>query len=280
MALPDLTGRLLGPVGIQASPDTVEAFIAATGDDRDRWRAHVPPSFAARALFAVAPHFLEDAEVAPFTRSLIHTEQAFAWHRPLAMGEDLEVTGRVTGVRARGRLNLVGFAVAASGPGGPWMDGDSSFLMSAEAPPPGAEVAEPARDEKGVDDRPSPEILPGIGAPLPACRRSASRTDLEAYAVAGGDLNPIHLDHAAALAAGLPGIVVHGLLMASWLIQAASRHVTGPHPLSGIRLRFRRPLHPGSEAAVTGTVTAGGILELALSSGGEMLVSAVARVTR
>ncbi|WP_100447976.1 MaoC/PaaZ C-terminal domain-containing protein [Glycomyces xiaoerkulensis] len=38
-----------------------------------------------------------------------------------------------------------------------------------------------------------------------------TRDDLAAYAEASGDRNPIHLDEAAAEAAGLPGVIAHGM---------------------------------------------------------------------
>jgi acyl dehydratase len=112
---------------------------------------------------------------------------------------------------------------------------------------------------------------------------SASRADLVAYAAASGDLNPIHWDHGAARAAGLPGVIVHGLLMAAWVAGAAARHSEAPDPLRGMRLRFRRPLRPGVPAQVEGRVAgrddAGADLALAVTAGGDALVTASARVT-
>ena len=93
------------------------------------------------------------------------------------------------------------------------------------------------------------------------------------YAAATGDANPIHLDHQAARAAGLPGVVAHGLLLAAWFFQAAARFRGGPHPLQSARVRFRRPLRPGVAALVTGRVAAvgaaGADLDLALGRPGE-----------
>lgn len=40
---------------------------------------------------------------------------------------------------------------------------------------------------------------------------TVERADLVAYAEASGDHNPIHLDDAAAEAAGLPGVIAHGM---------------------------------------------------------------------
>jgi acyl dehydratase len=279
MAVADASGRTYGPVAVPVTPERAAAFVAATGDDPRRWSEHAPPSFAAAALFGVAPSFLEDPDVAPDARSVIHTEQVFRWRRALGAGETLSVLGRVTGVRARRHLNLVSFDLAAAGEDGEWMDGSASFLMSPEAAAAGEEEPEPAHDDRAASPPAREAPLPAPGEPLPELPRSASRADLVRYAAASGDWNPIHWDHGAAVAAGLPGVVVHGLLMASWMVQAAARHAPGPHPVSEIRLRFRKPLRPAVPAIVGGTAGEERSLSLELASGEELLVSALARVT-
>jgi acyl dehydratase len=275
MTLAEAAGRRYGPVAVPVAAASVASFVAATGDDRRRWSDHAPPSYAAAALFAVAPAFLSDGDVAPETRSLIHTEQSYTWHGPLAVGETIEAEGRVIEVRARGPLNLVTFGVSA----GSWLEATSTFLMSAEAAAAAGEEPEPLQDARGADEPPAPLPFPAAGAGIPPMARSASRADLVRYAGASGDWNPLHWDHQAAVAAGLPGVVVHGLLMASWLIQAAARHSAGPFPLAEMRLRFRRPLRPAVQALVTGSATDGAGLALSVAADGVTLVSATARVT-
>jgi acyl dehydratase len=108
--------------------------------------------------------------------------------------------------------------------------------------------------------------------------------DLVRYAAVTRDWNPIHWDHPSARSAGLPGTIVHGLLMAGWLGRAAGRYAADPHALTSMTIRFRKPLRPGEAATVTGNVAAvaadGADLELILESGGDRLVTGRARVTR
>jgi acyl dehydratase len=282
MSLDDLMGRHYGPSRFDAGPTPVAAFIDATGDDPDRWRDHAPPGLAAAALFTVAPAFLTDADVAPFTRSVVHTEQEFTWYRGLPVGEQLTVTGSVTGVRSRGSLHVVTFTAAAAG-ADPWLDSTSTFLLSAEAAAATEEEPEPAHDARGPVDPAVPSPLPAGGGPLPEMRRSASRADLVRYAGVTGDWNPIHWDHHAARGAGLPGIVVHGLLTASWLAQAAGRHARGPVPLRSMRVRFRAPLRPAAPAAISGRSAApdpdGTELSLEMHADGRRVAIATVRVT-
>jgi len=253
MTLPGVAGRHYGPFPADTCGTSVARFVSAVGDEPGRWHSHVPPAYAAAMLFAAAPAFLED--VAGATRSLLHTDQVFAWSRSLPFGEPVEVTGTIAGVRSRGSTHLVTFDVAAAGRDGPWLEASSTFLMSPEPAAAAAEEPEPPIEQRGPVDVPAPAPLPEPGSELPPLQVSASRSDLVRYAAASGDLNPIHWDHGAALAAGLPGVVVHGLLMAGWLAVAAGRHAPGPDPLREMRIRFRRPLRPAAPALVTGRVT-------------------------
>jgi acyl dehydratase len=282
--LDDLVGEEYGPVPIEPTPDRVAEFVVATGDDPDRWASVVPPSFANAALFAVAPRFLEDPRVVPFTRSLIHSEQRFEWARPAAVGETIDVVGRVGAVRQRAGLNLVSFEVSASLDRGPWLSGSAQFLLSTEPAAAAAEEKEPGASERPAHDLPGvPLPLPEMGEALEPMRVGASRLDLVRYAAASRDWNPIHWDHWSAVAIGLPGTIVHGLLMTAWMAQLAARYSTADLPLESLAVRFRKPLRPAVPASVSGTVAAradtGTDLDLVLEADGERLITGTARVT-
>jgi acyl dehydratase len=283
MTLREVAGRRYGPFWVDTCEASIARFVVATGDDAPRWVGSVPPAYAAAALFAVAPAFLTDPQVAAATRSLIHTDQVFTWQRAVPAGEPVDIAGTVTAVRERGAVHLVTFAISASGSDGPWLEASSTFLMSPDPAGEAGEEPEPPLELRGPMDAPDPAPLPEQGSELPPLQVSASRTDLVRYAAASGDLNPIHWDHAAARAAGLPGVVVHGLLMAAWLAAAAGRHAPGVDPLRSMRVRFRRPLRPAVAARITGRVTgrdeSGADLSLALVADGETAVTATARVT-
>jgi acyl dehydratase len=279
--LDDLVGTTFGPFPVAVAGERVADFASATGDDPLRWTETAPPMFANVALFSAAPAFLTAEAVVPFTKALIHSEQSFAWARPLAVGETLLVSGTVEGVRARGALNLVSFSLAAAADAGPWLEGSSAFLMSEVAATASEETVEPGFAERPeVDVAWDPLALPDPGESIATVRCGASRADLESYAAASGDRNPIHLDHDAARDAGLQGIIVHGLLMAAWLGRVAGRYGS---PTS-MRFRFRNPLRPAVAALITGSVReadAGAAeLDLALATGDERLATARASVTR
>lgn len=68
------------------------------------------------------------------------------------------------------------------------------------------------------------------------------------YAEASGDDHDIHLDEAAARAAGLPGIIVHGLCLMAFAGRAVleSRGEADPAAVRRLAVRFSRPLAPGT----------------------------------
>ncbi len=280
--LDELTGRRFGPFTLEVTADRVHAFVAAIGDDPQRWSDFAPPVFANAALFTAAPVFLEDPIVVPFTRSLIHSEQRYAWSRPLAVGEMLEVSGTVKSVRVRGPLHFVEFDIDAESKSGPWMTGSSVFLMATEAAASGAEEAEPPAALRPPFGTTAMSAMPKAGEVLPPFPCGASRADLVRYAAATRDWNPIHWDHESARNAGLSGTIVHGLLMTSWMANAVGRHVPGVDPFRELRVRFRNPLRPGVAAELTGSVVddaEGTAIDVALAAGEERLVTGRIRVT-
>jgi hypothetical protein len=69
----------------------------------------------------------------------------------------------------------------------------------------------------------------------------------ERYAEASGDHNAFHLDDEAARAAGLPGIIVHGLCLMAFAGRAVleSRGIKDPVAVRRLAVRFSRPMRPG-----------------------------------
>lgn len=222
--------------------EKVAEFVAATGDDPDRWQSAAPPGFAAALLFAVAPDLLADRRL---EGAVVHGDQTFTWHGPLAVETDLEVFGTVERVRSRGGVAFVTFGLEGRSDGTSIVEGRSTFLVGGDGP--------------GLDEvAPIPPDLraatASVGSELPS-PRSASRADLVRYAAATRDWNPIHWDHVAAIEAGLGGVVVHGLLQSAWLTQVAATTGSGDDPLASARFRYTAPLRPGQAARIEGDLT-------------------------
>lgn len=237
--LEGLEGHSFPARSLRVCVEKVAEFVAVTGDDPDRWRSAAPPGFAAALLFAVAPDLLSDARV---EGAVVHGDQTFVWHGPLEVESDLSVIGTVERVRARGGVAFVNFGLEAHSNDNLVVEGRSTFLVG--GPGPGLAEIEPIP----VDAR-GPTA--SVGSELPSFR-SASRSDLVRYAAATRDWNPIHWDHSAAVAAGLGGVVVHGLLQSAWLTQVAATAGRGHQPLASARFRYTAPLRPGEAARIEG----------------------------
>ena len=109
--------------------------------------------------------------------------------------------------------------------------------------------------------------------------------DMRPFAVVSGDHNPIHTDRTAALLAGLDGPIVHGM----WLSAAAQHAVTAtdgkPGParrLIGWTARFLGMVTPGEDIDIrvdrVGIDLGAEVLEVTARAGGEMVMSATARL--
>ncbi len=86
-----------------------------------------------------------------------------------------------------------------------------------------------------------------------------SQPQLNAYAKASGDMNPIHLDETVAKAMGLPGVIAHGMLSAGFLGERARRAVRESKTFSSFKLsrfqsRFKAMVLLGDVIAIGGTV--------------------------
>lgn len=228
MDLRDLEGSTYGPVPWRVAVDAVSDFVEVTGDDQTRWAEQAPPGFAAAALFAVAPDLLAEL----YRHSVIHGEQSFTWGGALTVGELMDVSGTVTRVRERGGVHFITFEMEAND----MLRGKSLFLASGESIPGG-------QTEYERDEPPH-----GYRGEVSERQVSASRADLVRYASATRDWNPVHWDHEAGVAAGFPGVVVHGLLQAAWALRAFGEETDTA--VTSARFRFRNPLLPGRPVSI------------------------------
>jgi acyl dehydratase len=89
---------------------------------------------------------------------------------------------------------------------------------------------------------------------LPELTRVVTREDVRAYAVVGGDANPLHQDDEVARAAGFPGIVAHGMFTMGHLAACVSRWAGGPERIRRLSAQFRAPVYMGEEIVAGGRV--------------------------
>jgi acyl dehydratase len=93
-----------------------------------------------------------------------------------------------------------------------------------------------------------------VGDVMTPLSRRVTQDQINAYAEASGDHNPIHVNEEFARMVGLPGTIAHGMLDLGILTDAVARWAGGSDRLAAIGCRFSKPLLPGDTITCTGTV--------------------------
>ena len=93
------------------------------------------------------------------------------------------------------------------------------------------------------------------GDSLPQVVKHITQRDINLYAEASGDFNPIHIDQSFAAQTPLGGTIAHGMLILAYVSEMMTT-AFGRHWLSGGKLsvRFKAPARPGDTVTVTGRV--------------------------
>jgi acyl dehydratase len=98
--------------------------------------------------------------------------------------------------------------------------------------------------------------MPDVGEQLPARRYQLTRADLVRYAGASGDTNPIHWSDRVAGAAGLPGVIAHGMLTMALAGRLLTEWTGDTGAIIEYGVRFARPVVvPDDDTGVTLTVS-------------------------
>ncbi len=106
------------------------------------------------------------------------------------------------------------------------------------------------------------------GDSLPAVVKEVTQEDINGYAEASGDFNPIHIDEAFAAQTPLKGTIAHGMLILAYLSEMMTG-AFGDHWLEGgnLSIRFKAAARPGD------TITASGKIDSIESKDGASRVS-------
>ena len=85
--------------------------------------------------------------------------------------------------------------------------------------------------------------------------KTLTEADIDAFAEASGDRNPIHLDRESAQTQGFEDRIAHGMLLASWISAMLANRLPGPGTVYLKQsLEFRKPALPGDRLTVSLTV--------------------------
>jgi len=93
-----------------------------------------------------------------------------------------------------------------------------------------------------------------VGDELPALQQDIDLATLVRYAGASGDFNPIHFDETYARAAGLDGVIGHGMLALGLVSRAVTDWIGDSGLLRSLSARFVSSYRLGDRLTVTGEV--------------------------
>lgn len=224
---------------------TAERTIAYARATNDPLAAHLdgelaPPVFAvvpAWEAFMTALVGVVPAELLPL---FLHGEQDIRIHRPIVPGETLHSSADVIGMHPKGTGTTVVIRSRTTAETGEPVNEQHlvAFVRTMRGSPDGVAAPDHTFAEELRDVSPTAEVTAAIDA-----------DQTYRYAQASGDHNPIHVDEDTALAAGMPGIIVHGLCTMAFTSWALIQRAAGgdPRKLRRLAVRFSQPLRPGDE---------------------------------
>jgi acyl dehydratase len=116
-------------------------------------------------------------------------------------------------------------------------------------------------------------------------KKRVDRVSIARYAAASGDFNPLHLDDDHARRHGMPSVIAHGLLTFGWVGHFLTDYCDGdPGRIRSMRVRFLKPVLPGDQIEVRGTITDEAAdtttLEIHVARDDELVASGSALVSR
>jgi len=238
----DLAGKTYEPLTEEVSAESIAAYAAASRIDNpkhtvgpDQVPSVIFPVVTGLALMAVVTTDPELNVENPLM--IVHGEQEIVHHRPMRPGETLVFTPTLESVEDKGRGATYVAKVGATTPSGELVNDQYAtiFVRGAGSGEERASAAKQAPPVKG-------EMV----------ARFTSRVDEgmpKEYAVASGDLNPIHTDPNVAMAVGLPGVINHGLGTLSIVSGGLVDELADGDParIGRIQVRFTDMVIPGSD---------------------------------
>jgi len=92
------------------------------------------------------------------------------------------------------------------------------------------------------------------GQQLPALTKLVTVEQIQQYANASGDRNPIHVDETFARSAGLPGVIAHGMLTMAFASQLVTDWLGDRSLVKRLQGRFAGMVVPGDQLTCSGIV--------------------------
>lgn len=197
----------------------------------------------------------------------IHSRQELETHRGVRLGETIQCTGYLGEPTHRSGMRILTAGYTLTGSNGQQVQRGKSTVLaptpdSAGPGPPGS--PDSAQGQRGYREGASDPIGTTTSKAdndrrsdgLPVVSKTITQEQLEAYAAASGDDNPLHLDAEFAATTQFGGIIAHGMLT----LAAISEMMTASFgsawlETGGLNVRFRGAAYVGDRLESWGRVS-------------------------
>jgi acyl dehydratase len=219
----DLTGLERGRAGVTIEREHVDRYAEVCGFPV---KDTVPLPYPHLLAFELQMGIMTDPGFPAPAIGTVHLENSITQHRPLGVGETVDVAASVGPARAHPKGTVFDFLTVVTAGGETVWEETSSYLRRGHG------------DDSASSGRSFPHAEPhGIVWRLPA---DLGRT----YAAVSGDRNPIHLYALTAKALGFPRQIAHGMWTMARCVAALENRIPDA---ATVDVAFKRPvLLPGS----------------------------------
>ena len=222
----DFTGLAYRREQVVAERARVDAYAAVCGFPR---KDVVPLTYPHMLAFPLHMAIMSDPAFPYPAIGMVHVENTITAHRPVLVGEALDVTTKVGAPRPHAKGVLLDFVTTVTADGGTVWESTSTYL----------------RRGRTIEGEPAPGLAivdaptGGVEWRLPA---NLGRT----YAAVSGDANPIHLYPLTAKALGFPRQIAHGMWTKARSVAAIENRL--PDAVT-VEVAFKKPVFlPGTVA--------------------------------
>ncbi len=221
----EFTGLERSRTGVTIERDHVDRYAAVCGFPT---KDAVPLPYPHLLAFELQMGIMTDPGFPAPAIGTVHLENSITQHRPVAVGETVDVAASVGPSRPHPKGTIYDFVTVVTVGGETVWEETSSYLRRGKG------------DESASPGRSLPDAVPGpLVWRLPA---DLGRT----YAAVSGDHNPIHLYAITAKALGFPRQIAHGMWTMARCVAALENRIA---EAATVEVAFKRPvLLPGSVA--------------------------------
>ncbi len=247
------TERNLNLGSFDTAQDLVDEYLRSVGDALPIYKETgiVPPLYlAASALGSL----LRKLALPP---GAIHSLQEVATKTPVAIGREIKVSAILEKPRRRAGLEFITAVCTVESGGTAALTSKSTVLLTSGGPPSGPSNGVPP-ERTSPDGTPIEQPGQGIKAAesgLPVITKEINQEQLNAYARASGDGNPLHLDPEFAAGTQFGGIIAHGMLTLAFVSEMmAAAHGRDWLESGALRVRFKGAAYIGDRLEARGNL--------------------------